>query len=116
MIAGGTTFGIELVQRLSQPRERLVIVEGAFDEAASFGQPIPDHLPKRRTGMVFDQLEHFVGKGLVVPIPAAESNQGESRGQQATVGQVVDRRHHLFAGQIPGDTEDHYRARAGYSR
>ncbi len=66
--------------------------------------------------MVFDQLEHLVGEGLVVPVPTAESDQGEGRGQQAAVGQVVDGRHHFLAGQIAGHTEDHYRARAGDSR
>ena len=113
MIAAGAAFGVELVQRLGQPRERLVIVECALDEAASLGQPVPDHLPKRRAGVVFDELENLLGEGLVVPVPAGEPDQGEVGRQQAAVGQVVDGRHHLLAGQIAGDTENHHRARAG---
>ena len=40
---------------------------------------------------------------LVGPVPAGETDQCERRRQQAAVGQVVDRRHQLLAGQVAGD-------------
>ena len=116
MIAAGAAFSVQLLQRLGEAGEGLVVVESPRDETASLRQPLPDRLPKRGAGMVFDQLEDFVGEGLVVPIPSAESDQREGRGQQAAVGQVVNGRHHLLAGQIAGHAEDHESAWAGDSR
>src|SRR5262249_14215033 len=45
-----------------------------------------------------------------------EPHQGERGRQQAAVGQIVDRRHHLLAGQVAGDAENHHAAGAGDSR
>src|ERR1700722_6587300 len=113
MVTGGAACSVELVQRLGQPGECLVVVERALDEAAALGQPIPDHLSERCAGVIFYELVDLVAERLVVPVAAAEPDQRESRGQQAAVGQVVNSRHDLLARQIAGDTEDHYGARAG---
>ena len=61
MIPAGASFGVELLQRLGQPGERLVVVEGALHESAALGQPVPDHLPKRRAGVVFDVFVEHLG-------------------------------------------------------
>ena len=50
-------------------------------------------------------------KSSVVPVAAGEPGEREARRQQAAVGQVVDRRHQLLAGQVAGDAEDHQTAR-----
>ena len=46
----------------------------------------------------------------------AKPEQDESRRQQPAVGQVVDRRDQLLAGQVAGDAEDDERARVGHPR
>src|SRR5262249_43813405 len=48
------------------------------------------------------------------PVPAGEPDQGEAGRQQAPVGQVVDGRHQLLAGQVTGDPEQHQDTRAGH--
>ena len=60
MIAAGAAFGVELVQGLGQPGERVVVVEGALDEAASLGQPVPYHLSEWRARVLFDELIDLV--------------------------------------------------------
>src|SRR5699024_2603181 len=50
---------------------------------------------------------------LVRPVAARESDQSKARRQQPPVGEVVDRWHELFAGQVTGDAEDHQRTRTG---
>ena len=51
----------------------------------------------------------------VVPVAAGEAEQDEARGQQAAVGQVVDGRDELLAGEVAGDAEDDERARVRYA-
>ena len=48
---------------------------------------------------------------LVCPIPSGESDQGEVGGQQSAIGEVVDGRHQLLAGEIARDSEDDDSAR-----
>ncbi len=52
----------------------------------------------------------------VAPVAAGEAEQREARRQQAAVGQVVDRRDQLLAGQVAGDAEHDERARPGHPR
>ena len=47
----------------------------------------------------------------VAPVAAGEAEQHEAGRQQAAVGQVVDGRDQLLAGQVAGDAEDDQRAR-----
>jgi hypothetical protein len=79
VIAAGAAFGVELLQRFGQPCERLVVIEGALNEPASFGQPVPDHLTKWRAGVIFYELVDLIAEVLVSPIPAAEADQREGR-------------------------------------
>ena len=67
MIAADAALGVELVQRLGQPRERGFIIEVALHEPASLGQPIPDRLTERGAGVLFDEL--------VDPLAKASSSQ-----------------------------------------
>jgi len=72
VIATDAPLGVELVQDLGQPQERGVIVECAFYETASVGEPIPDRLTERRSGVLFDDLQNLFGKGCVVPVATGE--------------------------------------------
>ena len=47
------------------------------------------------------------------PSRGGRTRRGEPRRQQPAVGEVVDGRHQLLAGQVAGDAEDHQPARAG---
>ena len=53
---------------------------------------------------------------LVGPVASGEADQREPRRQQAAVGEVVDRRHELLAGEVAGDAEDHQAAGPGDAR
>ena len=57
-----------------------------------------------------------LGELAVAPVAAGESEQHEPRRQQTAVGQVVDRRDQLLAGQVAGDAEHDQRARVGHAR
>ena len=96
--------------------ERLVVPDLARDEPDSLRQLLPDLLAERRPGVLPHGVVHDLGEVLVLPLPAGEPDQGEAGRQQPAVGQVVDRRHQLLGGQIPGDAEDHQHARTGDPR
>ena len=91
----------------------VVVVELARDEADALQQLVPDVVVGTRVraccldGVVDDLLEV-----LVLPVAPREPDEGEARGQQTAVGEVVDGRHELLARQVAGDTEDH-EARSG---
>ena len=108
MVAAGAALGIELLQRLGEPGERVVVVERAWYETESLGQPLPVLLPERCPAVVLDGLVHHLAEILGFPVPPGEAHQGEGRWQQPAIGQVVDGRYHLLAGQIAGHTENHY--------
>ena len=113
VIAADAALGVELLQRLGQPRERGVVVEFASDETQSIGQPFPYRLAKRSTAVSLDVVVDHLGEAVVIPVAAGEAHQREVGRQQAAVGQVVDGRHHFFMGQVAGDAEEHQRTRAG---
>ena len=81
----------------------------------SVGQSLPYRLAKRGTAVLFDVIVYHPGETVVIPVAAGETHQGEGGWQQAAVGQVVDGRHYLFVGQVPGDAEKHHGTRAGDS-
>ena len=58
-------------------------------------------------------VDQEVGEVAVVPVATGEAEQDELRWQQPAVGQVVDRRDQLLAGQVAGDPEDHEGTRVG---
>ncbi len=76
----------------------------------------PDLLGERGPGVLLDRVVHDLCEVLVVPVPAGEPDQREARRQQPAVGQVVDRRHQLLAGQVAGDPEDDDAGRTGDPR
>ncbi len=90
--------------------ERGVVVERAADELDVAGQPRPDLLPPRGAGVLLGRL---VGQRLevaVAPVAPGEAEHDEAGRQQPPVGQVVDGRDQLLAGQVAGDAEDHQSA------
>src|SRR5271155_1523300 len=113
MIAAGAALGVELGQGLAQPIEPGFIVEGALYEAQSLSQPLPNRLAKRGTAVFFDVVEYHLGESVMIPVAARKTHQREGRWQQATVCQVIDRRHHFFMSQVAGDAEKDNGARTG---
>ena len=92
--------------------ERVVVVERAGHELDVAGQPRPDLLAPRRAGVLLGRLAGQRLEVAVAPVAPGEAEHHEAGRQQAPVGQVVDGRDQLLAGQVAGDAEDHQRARA----
>ena len=116
VIAACAAVGVEFLQRLGESAERLLVVECALDEPDPLGQPVPHLLAVGCARVLPYRIADQFAEILVGPIPSGKADQGEVRRQQPAVGQVVDRRHQLLAGQIAGDSEDHHAARAGNPR
>lgn len=115
VVAAGAALGVELLQRLGELGERVVVVESAWHKTESLGQPVPVLLPKRCSAVLLDGVVHHLTEILGAPVSAGKPHQRECGRQQAAVGQIVDGRHHLLAGQVAGDAENHHAARAGDS-
>ena len=77
MIAAGTALGVQLLQRLGQPTECGVVVEGALHEAEALGQPVPHLLAEWCAGMLLDRVIDDLAEILVGPIPSGEADQRE---------------------------------------
>src|SRR5690606_10173479 len=60
-----------------------------------------------------DSVLDDLGEVLLLPVTAGEADQAEPRRQQPPVGQVIDGRHDLLAGEVTGDTEADHAARPG---
>ena len=116
VVAADAPFSVQFLELLGQPPERSFIVEGAPHEADAPGQPVPHLLTERRAGVLLDRVVDDLAEILVGPVPSGEPNQCERGWKKAPVGQVVDRRHQLLAGEIARDTEDHHTARARDAR
>ena len=116
VVAAGAAHLVELLDGAAQRVERLVVVEVARHEAEPLGELLPDLLAELRAGVLLDRVVHDLGEVLVGPVAAGEADQREARRQQAAVGEVVDRRHHLLARQVAGDAEEHQPARPGDAR
>ena len=113
-VAADAVAALELGQRRGQLVEGVVVVEGALDEADAAGQLLPDLLAPRRAGVLAGGVAGQLGELRVAPVAAGEAEQREVGGQQAAVGQVVDRRQQLLARQVAGDAEDDQRAGLGH--
>ncbi len=100
-------FGVELVDRRAQTLEGLGVVELALHEADALEQLLPRLVAELGAGVLLDRVVDDLGEVLVLPVATGEADQGEPRGQQTAVGEVVYRRHELFARQVAGDAEDH---------
>ena len=112
VIAADTPFGVELVQR-SRPAARTRRHRRMCLRRNGIRRPAD---PRSPAGTAFGSASLTTcrtssAKACVVPVPTGEPDQGEVGRQQAAVGQVVDGRDHLFAGQVAGHTEDHHRTR-----
>src|SRR5699024_1795805 len=90
-----------------------VIVEIALDKFHALGEAFPHIFTEFRTGTGLRGLTHVVLEVILAPVAASVTHQGETRGQQTTVGQIIDRGEELLAGEVTGDTEDD---QAGWSR
>ena len=113
MVAAGAADLVELLDGAPQLVERRVVVEVAGHEPEALGELLPDLLAELGAGVLLDRVVHDLREVLVGPVAAGEADQAEARRQQAAVGEVVDRRHHLLAGQVAGDAEEHHAAGAG---
>jgi hypothetical protein len=107
VVAHRAAFDVQLVDGLAKTAERVGVGELAADETDAFQQLLPRLLAVLGAGVRLDRLVHHLGEVLVVPVASGEPDESEPRRQQAAVGQVVDGRHELLAGQVAGDTEDH---------
>ena len=104
-------------RRCRAPRSSSSMVSRSWSNASSSSKS-PGHEPEalgelaarppRGTGarVLLDRVVHDLGEVLVGPVAAGEADQREAGRQQPAVGQVVDRRHQLLAGQVAGDAED----------
>ncbi len=100
---------VELVDRVAEPLERLVVVELALHEPDALRELLPDRFVERGPGVGLDRFLDFRGEVLVLPLTAGKTHKGETRRQQAPVGEVIHGRHELLAGEIPGHAEQDQR-------
>jgi hypothetical protein len=102
---------IEVCDQRCEVVEGGVVVEAAGHKPDAFGQPRPDLFPERGAGVFPDRVVDQLSEILIGPIPAREPDQRETRRQQSAIGQIINRRHQLLAGQVPGHAEDDDTAR-----
>src|ERR1700739_3363579 len=96
--------------------KRLVVGELALHEPEPLAQLLPHLLPERRARIRLDRVVRDLREVSGGPFPAGEADQRETWRQEPAVGQVIDRRQQLLAGQVAGDTEEHQHARPGKPR
>ena len=96
--------------------EGRVVVEGARHEPEALGERAPDLLAERGAGVLAHRVVDDLAEVLVGPVAPGEPDEREAGRQQAAVGEVVDRRHQLLAGEVAGHAEEHQRARPGDAR
>ena len=109
MVAPRPALLVELIDRLAEPLERVVVVELALHEPDALRELLPDRFIKRGPGVRLDGLLDLRGEVLVLPLPAGKAHQRETRRQQPAVGEVIDGRHELLAGEVPGHPEQDQR-------
>ena len=113
VVAARTALGVQAADGLGQVVEGLVIVELALDEPDALADLLPDRVPERGPGVLLDRVVGDLSEVLVLPVPPGESDQREAGRQQAPVGQVIDGRQQLLAGQVPGHAEHDQHAGPG---
>ena len=115
VVAAGAAHAVEVLHGLGEPS----------NAASSSKSPGTNRKPSAscfqtssRNGVRACSLTEScnLGEVLVGPVAPREPDEREPRRQQAAVGQVVDGRHELLAGQVAGDAEEHEAARAGDPR
>ena len=115
-VAPDPVAALQLPEGGGEGVEGVVVVERALHERDVGGELLPDLLAPRRAGVLPGGRARQLGEVLVLPVAPGEPEQREVGRQQAPVGQVVDGREQLLAGQVTGDAEDDERARLGYPR
>ena len=100
LVAAGAPLGLEGVHRLGQQVEGRRVVEDAGHEAEALGEGAPHVLAERRAGVLLDGLVDDLAEVLVGPVAPREADEREARRQQTPVGEVVDGRHELLAGEV----------------
>ena len=116
VVAVGALLLVELAHGVAQPFPGGVVVELARHEPDAGHELLPHGVAPRRAGAVLGGLLDERLELLVAEVVPGEADQGESGRQQAAVGEVVDGRDELLAGQVAGDTEQDQAARAGDAR
>ena len=107
-VAGGAALVVAAFASGGEAVEGVVVVEVALDELEALGEALPHVLVELGARAFVDSFAHVrleVGLGPVAP-PVAD--QREPARQKAAVGQIVDRRQQLLAGEVAGDPEDHH--------
>ncbi len=115
-VAAGAARLVELAHGPAQGGEGVVVVEVARHEAEALGELAPHLLAEGRACVLLDRVVDDLREVLVGPVAPGEADEREARGQQPAVGEVVDRRHDLLAGQVAGDAEEHQARRARDAR
>jgi hypothetical protein len=105
MVALGALRIVQLLEGGLQHFEGLVIGKVTADDPHALVQLGPDFLAEGRPGMILDGLPGVVGEVFRRPVASREADESESGGQEAPIGQVVDRRKELLASQIAGHPE-----------
>jgi hypothetical protein len=113
VVAVGAASLVELLDGAPERAERRVVVEVAGHEAEALGQLVPHLLAELGPGVLLHRVVDDLGEVLVRPVTPREPGEAEPGRQQAPVGEVVDRRHHLLPGQVAGDPEQHQPAWSG---
>ena len=97
MVAHRSTLAVQRVDGLTETRERVVVVEGALDEADPLRELLPRLLAELCAGVVPHSIADDLREVLIVPLATGEADEGESGGKEAAVGEVVHGRHQLLA-------------------
>ena len=114
VVAAGAAGLVQLGHGLRELVERVVVGELAGHEPDALQHLLPHRVPERGPRVQLDRVVGDLREVLVDPVPAGEPDQREAGRQQAAVGQVVDRRQQLLAGQVTGDAEHDQHAGAGH--
>ena len=113
MVAAGAARAVQLADDLGEPLEGGGVVEGAGHEAQTAAQLLEDALLEAGAGVLGHGLLDVVGEVVVGPVATAVADEAEARREQPAVGEVVDRRQQLLAGEVAGDAEHHHGAGPG---
>ena len=110
-VAARAPGGVQVIHHASELVVGGVVLKGAeLHEAHPRCQLLPDSGTPWGAGTRPSRFLHVAAQVVVGPGASADAHQGEAGGEQAAVGQVVDGRQELVAGQITSDAEHHQNA------
>ncbi len=116
VVAAGAALGVEALRpcrRAGRTRRRR---RSRPDEAEALASCFQTLSRNGVRACSLHRVVHDLAEVLVGPVAAGEADQREARRQQPAVGEVVDGRHELLAGEVARDAEDHQAARPGDAR